>query len=38
MLQMEHEKAQKKIMETQKKAKQLEQLKARNDERYMMVR
>eukprot|EP00347_Sterkiella_histriomuscorum_P013892 403362963 len=36
MLQMEHEKAQKKIMETQKKAKQLEDLKARNDQKFIM--
>ncbi|CDW89333.1 UNKNOWN [Stylonychia lemnae] len=35
MLQMEHEKAQKKIMETQKKAKQLEDLKAKNNEKFL---
>ena len=37
MLQMEHEKAVKKIEETQKKAKQLEELKVKNDEDFINV-
>ena len=35
---MEHEKAVKKIEETQKKAKQLEELKVKNDEDFINVR
>ena len=37
MLQMEHEKAVKKIEETQRKAKQLEELKVKNDEDFINV-
>lgn len=35
MLQMEHERAQKKINETAKKAERLEDLKRRNDQKYL---
>ena len=38
MLQMEHEKAQKKIQETAKKTDELVNLRKRNDERFMRVR
>ena len=37
MLQMEHEKAQKKIQETAKKTDELINLRKRNDERFMRV-
>lgn len=37
MLQMEHEKAQKKIQETAKKTEELVNLRKRNDDRFMRV-